>query len=226
MHKFNKSDNYAYGRHTSLISNEHIIPICVSVYRKWSFCNIYDFCPSITAVWNKLFAVFRYDINKSDNYAYRGHTSVIWNKYIIPICVSVYRKWSFCNIYDFCPSITAVCNKLFTVFRYDINKSDNYAYHRHTSVIWNKYIIPICVSVYRKWSFCNIYDFFPSITAVCNELFAVFRNEFNKSDNYAYGSHSSVISNEHIIPICVSVYRKCSFCNIYDFCPSTTAVCN
>ena len=225
-HKFNKSDNYAYGRHTSVISNEYIIPICVSVYRKWSFCNIYDFCPSITALCNKLFPVFRHEFNKSDNYAYSRHTSVIWSQYIIIICVSVQRKWSYCNIYDFSPSITAVCNKLFAVFRQEFNKSDNYAYGRHTSVIWNEYVMPIWVSGYRKWSFCNIYDFCPSITAVCNKLFAIFSHKFNKSDNHAYSKHTSVIWNKYIILICVSVQRKWSFCNIYDFSPSITAVCN
>ena len=55
--------------------------------------------------------------------------------YIILICVSVYRKESFCNIYDCCPSITAVCNKLFAVFRHEFNESDNYAYGRHTSAM-------------------------------------------------------------------------------------------
>ena len=174
MHEFNKSDNYAYGRHTSVIWRQYIIHICVSVDRKWSFCNIYDFCPSITAVCNKLFPVFSHEFNKSDHYAYGRHASVISNEHIIPICVSVYRKWGFCNIYDFCPSITAICNKLFAVFKHEFNKTDNYAHGRHTSIIWNKYIIPICVSVYNKWSFSNIYDFCPSITAVCNKLFAIF----------------------------------------------------
>ena len=36
---------------------------------------------------------------------------------------------------DCCPSITAVCNKLFVVFRHEFSESDNYAYGRHTSAM-------------------------------------------------------------------------------------------
>ena len=36
----------------------------------------------------------------------------------------------------------------------------------------------------------GIYDFYLSITAVCNKLFALFRHKFNESDNYVDGRHT------------------------------------